>query len=432
MIRICNFFKFFIRKSVNPFYGFIEGHWRLTNQFIRDVENELLFPSNIFVENFERKFSELIGDGECVAFASGRMSFFALLKALKVSTGDEVILLGFTCSVMVNAVIRTGAKPVFSDIDVNTFGSSVKSIENCISSNTKVVVAQHSFGIPCEIERIRELTINNNIFLVEDCAISLGSKVKGKSIGDFGDASLFSTDHSKPINTFTGGLIYSKNSLLIEKLRFIQNQSPDLSIKKQIAIFKRLKIERKFSNPKRYYNLIRLNLIYHLIGGTSPFLDQDFGVRENLKCDYPYPAKLPSFLAKIGIEQVENWDLVSKERKMNFSAIIEVIKNSNSSKFLPNAYFDTNLNIIPLRVVWSESNGPNIREKLSSFLHVEWTWFLFPIIVTKESLENYGYFSGMCPNSESLGIGMINIPCNHHKADVKLLCEKIKESLVDL
>ena len=138
------------------------------------------------------------------------MGFFVLMKVLGIGSGDEVVLCGSTCSVMPNAILKVGAKPVYSDVDKNTFGSCPRSIEACITPNTKLVVAQHSFGIPCDIDVIEKFCKDNGIFLVEDCALALGSKLREKNVGTFGDAAIFSTDHSKPINTIIGGLYILK------------------------------------------------------------------------------------------------------------------------------------------------------------------------------------------------------------------------------
>jgi dTDP-4-amino-4,6-dideoxygalactose transaminase len=140
--------KIFFRRSSNLYFGYIDGHWRVSDKKIKEIEKEL-FKRDVktdYVEKFEKDFSKFIGEGNSVAFASGRMSFYSLLKALHISENDEVVLLGYTCSVMVNAVLRTGAKVVYSDIDINTFGSCVESIEKVITLKTKVIVAQHSFG----------------------------------------------------------------------------------------------------------------------------------------------------------------------------------------------------------------------------------------------------------------------------------------------
>ena len=127
-------------------------------------------------EEFEDKFSKLIGSGYGVSFATGRMGFYALLKLLKIGKDDEVILLGSTCSVMVNAILRCNATPIYSDINTENYGSDKESILLKISKNTKMIIAQHSFGIPCDILKIKELAAQET-FYFEDCALTIGLKL---------------------------------------------------------------------------------------------------------------------------------------------------------------------------------------------------------------------------------------------------------------
>ena len=111
-----------------------------------------------------KKFSKIIGNGGAVSFGSARMAFYTLMKILNISSNDEVILLGSTCSVMVNAILKVGAKPIFSDIDKYTFGSSANEIRKVMSSRSKIIVAQHTFGIPCDIEEIKKLAREKTCF----------------------------------------------------------------------------------------------------------------------------------------------------------------------------------------------------------------------------------------------------------------------------
>ena len=145
---------------------------------------------------------------------------------------------------MANAIIRAGASPVYADIDPETFGSSAKAIKKVLTSQTKMIVAQHSFGIPCDIQPIVELAQAKNIFLLEDCALTLGSKLNNVVCGNFGNAALFSTDHSKPLNTLTGGLIYTQKKSLYKKLKAVQKNVPPLAKSKQHALWKQLLFER--------------------------------------------------------------------------------------------------------------------------------------------------------------------------------------------
>lgn len=136
---------------LSPYFGFIQGHSHLLLKDIQKIRSLVGEDSDEIIRNYEKKFAELVGPGEAVSYAAARMGFYELMRIQGVGIGDEVILLGATCAVMVNAVRRTGATAVFSDIDHETFGSSCQAIEVCITPKTRMIVAQHSFGIPTKI-----------------------------------------------------------------------------------------------------------------------------------------------------------------------------------------------------------------------------------------------------------------------------------------
>ena len=119
------FLKLFYKSS---FYGFVSGHYYLKKNQIPTLENLKENDDDDIIE-FEKNFANMVGLGYTVSFAAGRMGFFSLMKILEIEKRDEVILQGHTCSVMVNAVFRVGATPIFADIDRNTFGSSKIEIE---------------------------------------------------------------------------------------------------------------------------------------------------------------------------------------------------------------------------------------------------------------------------------------------------------------
>jgi len=431
IIQIISIFREFIRS---PYFGFVQGHSYLSKNELFQLK-EFVGESNVsIIEEFESEFAKLIGNGEAISYATGRMGFFDLMRILGIRNGDEVIILGATCSVMVNAVLRTGATPVFSDIDPDTFGSSTNSIQHCITERTRMIVAQHSFGIPCDIIPIVELARSKNIFLLEDCALTLGSKVDGIVVGNFGDAALFSTDHSKPINTLTGGLIYTRNAELANYLRHSQISCPDLPKLKQQALWRRLLIERKYCISERYgrmgmIDLFKLlkNKLFHT---QDPFLSDECGVR--LYSDYPYPAKLPAFLAALGIMEVKRWSTVMSERKELLRILLEVANSEPTNFRVPKAYTNEHFKIIPLRFAWSQPDGANVRNMISDFVHTPWTWFMQPIIATNEPLESFGYHSGTCPISERIGPDMINVPCNIDYNKFTLILKLLQKAITPI
>lgn len=411
MIR--NIFRLLGQVHKNPYFGFIQGHECLSSEDIAEIQKWVGIDDSVIIEEFEQRFAEIIGDGQAASFAAGRMGFYALMRVLGIKTGDEVILQGATCSVMVNAVLRIGASPVYADIDPETFGSSAKAIEKVLTFQTKMIVAQHSFGIPCDIQPIVELAQAKNIFLLEDCALTLGSKLNGVVCGNFGNAALFSTDHSKPLNTLTGGLLYTKKKSLFKKLKGIQKNAPQLPQCKKNALWKQLLFERKYCRPDRYGKMKLISVIRTKIGlSKRPFLDGDFGSVPSTK--YPYPAKMPTFLTVLGINELQHWKETALSRKNFLSQLLNIIDNPAGvhQKNLFVVYQDSKRDIIPLRLAWSPGNGDALRKELSHFVDTSWTWFMQPVVATDETLEKFGYRSGTCPISERFGARMVNLPCN--------------------
>ena len=413
-----------------PFYGFVRGHSELTEDQIAEVKSCLLKDDADITLQFERKFASLVGDGDCVSYASGRMGFYALMRLLNIGNGDEVILPGATCSVMVNSVLRVGATPIFSDIDPNNFGSCPLGIEKCVSPRTKLMVAQHSFGIPCDIEAIKDLAHLHGIFLLEDCALTLGSKSNGVVVGNYGDAALFSTDHSKPLNTLIGGMIYSRNRDLVRKLLDEQLLYAHLSSKKQSALWRRVLIERFVCTPSRQglMGLIDLasKVLHSMPSLESPFLTDDSCSTPGAR--YPYPAKLPSFLALLGLMQANRWSEEAHLRKETLRKLLKITATSSIRSLVSPAYYNPHLDIVPLRFVWV-ANQPDERNKFGNYIDISWTWFREPIVATKEPLSNFGYRDGSCPVSEYVGSRIINVPCNVPSDHVSGLVKRFSETI---
>ncbi|MCA1928241.1 MAG: aminotransferase class I/II-fold pyridoxal phosphate-dependent enzyme, partial [Calditerrivibrio sp.] len=156
--------------------------------------------------------------GKVFTFFKGRVALYAILKSMGIGDKDEVILPGFTCVVVPNAISYTGAIPVYVDIDIKNFNIDVDKIEEKISKNTKAIIAQHTFGIPAEMDEIKKLCKKYNLFLIEDACHCLGSKYKGEELGTIGDASFFSSQWSKPITTGLGGWAKINNDELLKKM----------------------------------------------------------------------------------------------------------------------------------------------------------------------------------------------------------------------
>ena len=420
-----------VRQTLRtPYFGFVQGHAHLRTEDLKRIKSLVGLQSDDVIADYENQFGKLVGEGKAVSYAAARMGFYELMRQLRITKDDEIILLGATCAMMVNAVIKVGATPIYSDIDQATYGSSALEIAKHITPRTKMIVAQHSFGIPCDIEPIVGLAKERKIFLLEDCALTLGSKINGTIVGNFGDAALFSTDHSKPLNTLIGGLLYTKDHFLASRLKDSQARLPSLSKSRQLALFRRIMIETHYCNPSRYGRLDLID-IYEIVrkryfGRSKDFLDEDSGVEEITS--YPYPSKLPSFLAMIGLFEIARWKDVKQQRKDLLRSLIKIVMESNLSSVLPRCYTDPKLDIVPIRFALNWEYSDDVIKKIGSFLNDDWVWFRTPIIATNIPLESFGYQKGNCPISEKIGPQMVNIPCNVSGQFHKDLIVRVEES----
>jgi len=412
-------------------FGFVDGHHYLTRDDFVRVEEALINPDATLVHRLESGIGAHTGRASTISFASARMAFFALLLALDVGPGDEVVLTGFTCAVMCNAVMRTGARPVYCDIDESTFGTSPGGLSTVITPTTRVIVAQHSFGVPCDIRRIREISSAEGIFLIEDCAIALGSTVAGAPVGSFGDAAIVSTDHSKPVNTLIGGFVTLDDEACAGRIRDIRDNAAGLSDDHQHALLSRLRIESRLANPTRLTQLRFRDLAAELAKRyttiNEPFLTTDSTPR--VHDSYPYPAPLPSFLAQVGLLELERWPQTVNDRERAYDVLRRVALSAlGGSAIIPLGNGDQN-RVIPHRLVWSQPNGAAVRAAIGGFVEIDWTWFLTPIVATTEALSAFDYQKGCCPTSELIGRGMVNIPLPRDEEQLQRLAELLGTAL---
>ena len=145
-------------------------------------------------------------------------------------------------------------------------------------------------------------------------------------------------------------------------------------------------------------------------------LEADYtDIPSNKDESYPYPAQFPGFLAQLGLFELEKWSSKREKRKELLVKYIKHAEKLNLAKYLPRAYFNDRLEIIPLRFVYSHPNSQKIKKQMSKFIDINMFWFMQPIIVC-EKPEMFNYVYGTCPISEHIGSNIINWPCVFNEA----------------
>ena len=175
------------------------------------------------IEEFENALKEYLDAKYCLTFNSGGSALHALMLAYGFGPGDEIIVPSFTFIATGYAPLYVNAKPIFADVEVETFGLDPKDVLNKITDKTKAIIPVHYGGIPCRIEELKEIAEEKKIILIEDAAESFGAKYKNQYVGTFGDAAIFSFCHNKVFTTSEGGCVVTNDKKIYERLKLIRS-----------------------------------------------------------------------------------------------------------------------------------------------------------------------------------------------------------------
>lgn len=196
------------------FYG-IKRYYNENRQIFSAVNDNLLTEGQVFgkeSENLEYDLCKLCDRKFAVTVGSCTDALFFALKGLGIGKGDEVLVTSFSFIASASCIVKTGATPVFVDIDPDTFLMNINSIESKITDKTKAIIAVHLFGQTLPIKELEEISKNKSLYLIEDCAQGLGSKSGLRIAGSMGDVSCLSFDPTKIISSFgSGGALLTNN-----------------------------------------------------------------------------------------------------------------------------------------------------------------------------------------------------------------------------
>lgn len=187
------------------------------------------FTQGVMVNKFEEAVAKYIQAKYAVATTSCTTALHLSLIALGVTKGDEIILPSFTFIATANAIEYVGAKPVFCDIDLNTFNIDVNQIRSLVTRRTRAILPVHLFGLCADMKPILDIAKEYRLFIVEDAACSLGALYRNKHAGTLGNIGCFSFHPRKSITTGEGGIAVSNNHRLFSKLCLLRNHGASKS-----------------------------------------------------------------------------------------------------------------------------------------------------------------------------------------------------------
>ena len=199
-----------------------------------------------FVTCFEEQFAAFCQTRFGITTSNGTTALHLALLALDVGPGDEVIVPGLSFIATANAVAYTGAKPVFVDIEAETWNMDPSAIEAAITPQTKALLPVHLYGHPANMDPILEIARRHNLYVVEDAAESPGALYKGRPVGGLGDIAIFSFYGNKIVTTGEGGMLVTNNEQVAERVRVLRDHG--------------MSKDRRYWHPVLGYNYRMTNL----------------------------------------------------------------------------------------------------------------------------------------------------------------------------
>ena len=357
---------------------------RMTSEAIR---NGMYWAAGPNIEAFERMIAGYIGTRYCLTFNSGTSALHAILLAYNIGPGNEVIVPSFTFIATANAPLFVGAKPVFADIEEETYGLDPKDVESKITSKTKAILPIHYGGSPCQIRELREIADAHHLVLIEDAAEAFGARIGEKKVGTFGHSAILSFCQNKIITTGEGGAIVTDSKEVYEKLKLIRSQG-------------RLETADYFTSTE-YMDYVTLG----------------------------YNFRLSDISAALGIAQLKKVDRIIEMRRSNAEYMsqrlldIEQIKGPE----VPEDYFHV-YQMYSIRVKGDKDSRDELMAYLGSTGIMTKVNF-HPVHLTQFYREKFGHKARELPVTETVSNQALTLPMypTLTEAEIDYIAERIKD-----
>ncbi len=375
--------------------------------FIKGFLSALLFQSKKSHKKTQKLLANYfkVDQEQLFLFGAGRMSVFTLIKSLNLTKDDHVIVAGYTCVVLTNAVKFTGCQVRYVDISSSTLNLDTKALILQISDETKLLIVPHNFGIP-----YKDIQLIKNQFpqliILEDVAHSFGSTVNNKLCGTIGDAGFFSLEYSKPLTAGLGGIMIINNKSLLpafvkefDQLDFMSKSM----VRKLIATLGTYNINYSKRTTFYYRGGLKFLRLFKLQYKTSS-KEVDGEQPDN------YPVKMSKKLTCFLLPQLVNIDQINRAKRSisdnYFSAFkqfsdIEIIDGLNQVLVRYPLLFKKHIKLETIAAIKKEgiTLGLNFGVWFNDVVHPSGSY-------------RYCYKDGDCPTGEYVAARILNIPVN--------------------
>lgn len=338
-----------------------------------------------------------------LVFFRGRVGLNALLKALKIGGGDHVAIQAFTCLAVPEAILATGAHPVYVDISGDGFTMDVDDLKQKLSPKTRAIVVQHTFGIPADMDWITAIAAEHRIPIIEDCCHTLSSIYKGKTVGLFGVGCFYSFEWGKPVLAGIGGSVSINNKKLLDKVQVNYAGYRLPSIVTQVKIELQYRAFSLLYRPSLYWPV---RTLFHWLSGIG-LVESNYNPVGQITDDFSMrmaPAVKRRMLLKIKEldHQTQHSRWVTKQycERIHSDAISHPVLSMDS---------DTIFARYPL---FAKNKSELLSKARRACVELA-EWYATPVHpLIGQDLEKVEYRLGACPNAEDRCRQVVTLPVN--------------------
>lgn len=352
------------------------------------------------ISELEDAFRSFFGVSDTFALNSGRSCLYLLLRAFGIKKGDEILLQAFTCSAVPAPILWHGAQPIYVDVDADTLTLDTLDLEKKITPRSKGIIVQHTFGQAAHLHSILQIARKHHLFVIEDCAHSIGNEYHGQKLGTFGDAAFLSFGRDKVISCVYGGMILTRDAELGQKLRALIQETPFPSL---------FWIKQQLLHPILMNCILRT---YTFGGKFLLVLLQHLKILSKAisKVEYHggqpgyFPRKLPNVLAALALHQFRKLERFQEHRRkisLYYDSALEPLR-----VIRPKSNASTSL----LRYTIRTPRAHEILEKAKRRGILLGDWYTKVIAPEKVDLQAFSYRNGSCPVAQRLSEETLNLP----------------------
>jgi perosamine synthetase len=347
-------------------------------------------------KSFEDEFAAFMGDGaNCVSVSSCMAALHLAYFFMRLGPGDEVIVPAQTHTATAHAVELVGARPIFVDCELETGNIDASKIEALITPRTKAISLVHFLGIPCQMDEIIAIADRHDLKVVEDCALAVGARYKGKHVGLFGDVGCFSFYPVKHITTSEGGMFVSRHEEVAHSVARLRAFGTDRSYAER--------------NVPGLYDVIVLGLNY----------------------------RMGEMQAALGREQLKRIDEILERRKANFNGLKSRLSGLGDISILDTSDPEATNSYYCLNVILHEGLRQHRKEIITKLNESGvGTSIYYPQPVPRLSYyrNKYGYQEDAYPNATVISDYSIALPVGPHvsESDVDYIAENLRRIIKEV